>query len=101
MPDAEGLHRCPVCFKGYKRREHLQRHRSSHTSERPHRCIVCNASFQRTDVLKRHLQTCDGTSTTSSNRRRACDRCVRQKKACNSLQPCQNCEKRAVRCEYF
>ncbi|KAK0631445.1 hypothetical protein B0T14DRAFT_559239 [Immersiella caudata] len=101
MPDAGGLYRCPVCFKGYKRREHLQRHRSTHTSERPHRCIVCNASFQRTDVLKRHLQTCDGTSTISSTRRRACDRCVRQKKACNSLQPCQNCEKRAVRCEYF
>jgi len=100
MPDPQGLHRCPVCFKGYKRREHLQRHRSSHTSERPHRCILCSASFQRTDVLKRHLQTCDGSSTASSGRRRACDRCVRQKKACNSLQPCQNCEKRAVQCQY-
>jgi hypothetical protein len=100
MPDAEGLHRCPVCFKGYKRREHLQRHRASHTSERPHRCIICNASFQRTDVLKRHLQTCDGAPASTAGRRRACDRCVRQKKACNSLQPCQNCEKRDVRCQY-
>ena len=52
-------------------------------------------------MLKHHLQTCDGTSLITSNRRRACDRCVRQKKACNSLQPCQNCEKRTVRCEYF
>ncbi|KAK1752718.1 hypothetical protein QBC47DRAFT_62099 [Echria macrotheca] len=100
MPDAQGLHRCPICLKGYKRREHLQRHRSSHNAERPHRCILCSASFQRTDVLKRHLQTCDGSSTASSGRRRACDRCVRQKKACNSLQPCQNCEKRAAQCQY-
>ena len=98
--DTPGVHRCPVCLKTYKRREHLQRHRSSHSSERPHRCILCNASFQRTDVLKRHLQTCDGAPNTSSGRRRACDRCVRQKKACNSGQPCQNCERRSVACQY-
>ncbi|KAK0732014.1 hypothetical protein B0H67DRAFT_640326 [Lasiosphaeris hirsuta] len=102
MPDTEGLHRCPVCFKGYKRCEHLhlQGQRSSHNAERPHRCILCNASFQRTDVLKRHSQTCDGGSAASTGRRRACDRCVRQKKACNSVQPCQICEKRAVQCQY-
>lgn len=100
MPDAHGLHRCPVCFKGYKRREHLQRHRGTHNAERPHRCILCSASFQRTDVLKRHLQSCDGTPAPASGRRRACDRCVRQKKACNSQQPCENCEKRAVACQY-
>lgn len=100
MADSLGLHRCPVCFKTYKRREHLQRHRSSHTSERPHRCALCGASFQRSDVLKRHVQTCDGASAPSSSRRRACDRCVRQKKACNSTQPCVNCEKRSVECHY-
>ncbi|KAL2167284.1 hypothetical protein VTG60DRAFT_1443 [Thermothelomyces hinnuleus] len=100
MADTLGPHRCPVCFKTYKRREHLQRHRSSHTSERPHRCVLCGAAFQRSDVLKRHLQTCDGDSSSSSSRRRACDRCVRQKKACNSLQPCLNCERRSVECHY-
>ncbi|KAK4039005.1 hypothetical protein C8A01DRAFT_16967 [Parachaetomium inaequale] len=100
MADALGLHRCPVCFKTYKRREHLQRHRSSHTSERPHRCVLCGACFQRSDVLKRHLQTCDGPSAASTTRRRACDRCVRQKKACNSTQPCFNCERRSAVCHY-
>lgn len=100
MAEPQGLHRCPVCFKTYKRREHLQRHRSSHTSERPHRCALCGAAFQRSDVLKRHVQTCDGACTPSSSRRRACDRCVRQKKACNSTQPCLNCEKRSVECHY-
>ncbi|KAL1837773.1 hypothetical protein VTJ49DRAFT_3409 [Mycothermus thermophilus] len=96
MPDALGPHRCPACFKTYKRREHLQRHRSTHTAERPHRCALCGASFRRSDVLKRHVQTCDGASASSASRRRACDRCVRQKKACNSGQPCLNCERRAV-----
>ncbi|KAK4465148.1 hypothetical protein QBC42DRAFT_303669 [Cladorrhinum samala] len=100
MADTPVLHRCPVCFKTYKRREHLQRHKATHTSKRPHRCILCNASFQRTDVLKRHLQTCDGLSNPAAGRRRACDRCVRQKKACNSAQPCLNCEKRSVECVY-
>ena len=100
MADPQGLHRCPVCFKTYKRREHLQRHRSSHTAERPHRCALCGAAFQRSDVLKRHIQTCDGASASSSSRRRACDRCVRQKKACNATQPCLNCEKRSVECQY-
>ncbi|KAK3329158.1 hypothetical protein B0H66DRAFT_14919 [Apodospora peruviana] len=97
--DVPGLHRCPVCFKTYKRREHLQRHRTVHSSERPHRCILCNASFQRSDVLKRHLQTCDGAPT-ASGRRRACDRCVRQKKACSSSNPCENCARRGVECQY-
>ncbi|KAK3335187.1 hypothetical protein B0T19DRAFT_349001, partial [Cercophora scortea] len=100
MADAAGLHRCNVCFKTYKRREHLQRHRSSHSAIRPHRCILCPASFQRTDVLKRHLQTCDGATNSSYGRRRACDRCVRQKKACSSSQPCQNCARRGVQCVY-
>ncbi|KAK4209438.1 hypothetical protein QBC37DRAFT_54248 [Rhypophila decipiens] len=94
------LHRCSVCFKTYKRREHLQRHRTSHTSERPHRCVLCNASFQRTDVLKRHLQTCDGTPASTAGRRRACDRCVRSKKACSSSHPCENCARRGLECQY-
>ncbi|KAK4117941.1 hypothetical protein N657DRAFT_685618 [Parathielavia appendiculata] len=95
-----GFHRCPVCFKTYKRREHLQRHRSSHTSERRHRCGTCGAAFQRSDVLRRHLQTCDGPAAPSSSRRRSCDRCVRQKKACNAAQPCLNCERRSLECRY-
>ncbi|KAK4129800.1 hypothetical protein N657DRAFT_653081 [Parathielavia appendiculata] len=100
MADPLGLHRCPVCFKTYKRREHLQRHRSSHTSERRHRCPLCGAAFQRSDVLRRHLQTCYGPGAPPSSRRRACDRCVRQKKACNAAQPCLNCEKRSLECQY-
>lgn len=93
-------YQCPVCLKRYKRREHLLRHHSSHTSERPYRCDSCDGAFQRADVLKRHLRTCDGGSSRSGGRRRACDRCVRQKKACSAHQPCQNCSRKGVACFY-
>lgn len=97
-----GRYQCPTCLKCYKRREHLQRHYSLHTSERPYRCLACNRAFQRSDVLKRHLQICGELNPSSKviTRRRACDRCVRQKKACNSGQPCQNCLKKAVECSF-
>lgn len=98
-------YQCPVCPRQYKRREHLQRHRRSHTSERPHRCPSCEGRFQRADVLRRHRRTCLGVrdgraSARDITRRRACDRCVRQKKACNSQQPCDRCAQQAVDCFY-
>lgn len=99
-PSAPPKYQCPVCLKRYKRREHLFRHTSSHTSERPYRCNSCDGSFQRADVLKRHVRTCNGGSSRSGARRRACDRCVRQKKACSSHQPCRGCSKRGVACFY-
>jgi hypothetical protein len=102
-PENEELHYCPVCHKGYKRREHLQRHRSTHNADRPYSCNTCGAAFKRTDVLRRHMETCDGRRAQqgiAARKRRACDRCVRQKKACDAASPCQNCHKRGVPCEY-
>lgn len=99
-PSAPAKYQCPVCSKRYKRREHLFRHTSSHTSERPYKCTSCDGSFQRADVLKRHVRTCNGGSSRSGARRRACDRCVRQKKACSSHQPCRSCSKKGVACFY-
>lgn len=98
-----GQFQCRVCFRRYKRREHLQRHSSSHTSDRPHRCAACDRTFQRTDVLRRHIRTCSGKEPDgfqASGRRRSCNRCIRLKKACNSAQPCQRCLSQGVQCQY-
>ncbi len=103
MSSASERHRCSICLKCYKRREHLQRHSSTHSSARPYECTTCNGTFQRADVLKRHLKTCDGQANGASatpTKRRACDRCVLHKKACSSGQPCQNCQKRSLSCSY-
>jgi hypothetical protein len=103
MSSASERHRCSICLKCYKRREHLQRHTSSHSSARPYQCTTCNGTFQRADVLRRHLKTCDGQANGASatpTKRRACDRCVFHKKACSSGQPCQNCQKRSLSCSY-
>lgn len=103
MSSAPEGHRCSICLKCYKRREYLRRHTSSHSSDRPHRCTSCDATFQRADVLKRHLRTCDEKANGSSatpTKRRACDRCAHQKKACSSGQPCQNCQRRSLSCSY-
>lgn len=99
---SNSIYQCPICPRHYKRREHLKRHRSSHTSERPHRCPQCDARFQRADVLRRHLQTCleRRGSRGVTTRRRACDRCVRQKKACDLQQPCDRCAQQTVECCY-
>ncbi|KAL2831568.1 hypothetical protein BDW59DRAFT_131602 [Aspergillus cavernicola] len=98
-----GQYQCPVCPRRYKRREHLQRHSSSHSSDRPHRCATCNSTFQRTDVLKRHIRTCVSRAQDQSRTRgrtRCCDRCIRLKKACNLRQPCQRCIAQSVSCCY-
>lgn len=91
-------HRCTVCSKAFKRRVHLKRHAESHTLGRPHRCQLCHGAFQRADILKRHLRTCSSAVPT---KRRACDECVRQKRACDLRTPCGNCIKKQRPCRYL
>lgn len=60
------MNSCTICFKSYKRPEHLRRHLLSHSTWRPYVCASCGSSFQRSDVLRRHQQTCDGPDHTSA-----------------------------------
>ncbi|KAH6988650.1 hypothetical protein EDB80DRAFT_730533 [Ilyonectria destructans] len=105
-PASEPPYSCSACPKTYKRREHLQRHAVSHSTVRPYRCTVCSNSYQRADVLRRHSQMCQakasvgGVPAGASSGRRGCDLCVRQKKACGTGQPCDNCRRKCVPCCY-
>lgn len=62
-------------------------------------------------MLLRHLKTCKNVSSTSARgflvdalprgrKRTACDLCVRQKKACNGIQPCLSCLHRKQACVF-
>lgn len=77
-------------------------------------CVFCKASFSRPDALKRHWTTCkvrlaeswelpQVSSKARGRKRKACDRCARQKRACvmkNNRQTCQPCAAHNQECSY-
>lgn len=108
-PESNSAFCCPICEKEYGRIDHLQRHLNTHTSHRPFTCVQCGRSYRRRDVLTRHHQNCKpgaGIPRTfrepvkRQSTRRACDRCVKQKKVCSNSTPCQNCTAQRKPCTY-
>jgi len=49
---------CEICFRRFRRQEHLKRHyRSLHTEEKPFECPECGKKFSRSDNLAQHSRT--------------------------------------------
>ena len=59
-PKNEKKHKCrhPNCGGAFQRQEHLKRHETSHTGDRPHECRVAGCKFKgsRSDNLKQHMK---------------------------------------------
>ncbi|KAL4861873.1 hypothetical protein BDV12DRAFT_207682 [Aspergillus spectabilis] len=108
---SDSRHFCPLCTASFRRQEHLDRHRMGHREDRPFHCLFCSHSFKRSDVLQRHWRTCKPRLDAGADipriphgprpkKRRACDGCVRLKKACNLALPCEACRARRQECTY-
>lgn len=48
---------CGFCGKAFSRKEHLIRHKVSHTGKREYKCEICNKTFSRKDNLLKHKKT--------------------------------------------
>ncbi|CCF33533.1 hypothetical protein CH063_05701 [Colletotrichum higginsianum] len=53
MTDNSRPHVCSFCDRGFRKSEHLERHRRTHTKEKPYKC-ECGQAFARQDLLRRH-----------------------------------------------
>ncbi|CAH1792193.1 unnamed protein product [Owenia fusiformis] len=50
----EGIHKCPICGRGFKYKSAIPNHVLTHTKEKPHMCSTCGKSFTLLSTLKHH-----------------------------------------------
>lgn len=53
-------HACETCGKAFRDVYHLNRHRLSHSDEKPFSCPVCQQRFKRKDRMSHHVRSHQG-----------------------------------------
>uniref|UniRef100_A0A3B3ZTP7 C2H2-type domain-containing protein n=1 Tax=Periophthalmus magnuspinnatus TaxID=409849 RepID=A0A3B3ZTP7_9GOBI len=59
-PRHRDMHQCPLCFKMFITKSHLQRHSTVHSGEKPFSCSVCNKRFNSKSYLIVHMRSHTG-----------------------------------------
>nr|XP_033802292.1 myc-associated zinc finger protein isoform X3 [Geotrypetes seraphini] len=54
-------HACEMCGKAFRDVYHLNRHKLSHSDEKPYECHVCQQRFKRKDRMSYHVRSHDGS----------------------------------------
>ncbi|XP_069508123.1 myc-associated zinc finger protein isoform X2 [Ambystoma mexicanum] len=54
-------HACEMCGKAFRDVYHLNRHKLSHSDEKPYECPICQQRFKRKDRMSYHVRSHDGT----------------------------------------
>lgn len=95
-------YKCDICFKSYKRSDHLRNHLSSHNKtneEKKHICLICEQSFATAKELKHHkikhykcpYENCSYTYSTISKMKYHLN-----KHKCNLVYTCPGCSQTFV-----
>ncbi|KAI1199648.1 hypothetical protein F5X97DRAFT_332514 [Nemania serpens] len=102
---------CTYCGKGFTRKEHLERHITTHTNVKPYLCPDCGLGFSRRDLLNRHYNTYhearepmdrpSGEANALAGRNQiACSNCALAKTGCDKQTPsCTRCREKNLSCE--
>uniref|UniRef100_A0A8C7MVM7 MYC-associated zinc finger protein a (purine-binding transcription factor) n=1 Tax=Oncorhynchus kisutch TaxID=8019 RepID=A0A8C7MVM7_ONCKI len=53
-------HACEACGKAFRDVYHLNRHRLSHSDEKPYHCPICQQRFKRKDRMSYHVRSHQG-----------------------------------------
>ena len=52
--------KCEECSEAFKTKQHLDRHMTTHTGEKPFACPHCDYRTARKDDLKKHIKSVHG-----------------------------------------
>ncbi|TKA52102.1 hypothetical protein B0A53_04762 [Rhodotorula sp. CCFEE 5036] len=109
---------CPVCSKGFARKDILKRHQQGHEKQ----AAAAHEAALRGDLLDRDYDSSASTGTVKSKKKRvqsaaevpvedngpvkiarvgrACCRCSKSKLRCDGQHPCERCRKAGIECSF-